>query len=130
MWSWGYARLLLALFTLTGTPSIAGAQSQQNCGLFIQNSQVCMRTADDLACASLNTRINGEIPEFHCLVRDTASLQQCRAVSIASNTFLQLSPVKLTYTEIFFPGISSKDLLDEGRILQSCTRDLEFKRGR
>jgi hypothetical protein len=98
------------------------AQPASECALFVEKSQVCFRNFTTFECASLNTKINGVIDDFRCLVKDGADLTQCRKLYIAQNTFVSFSPFTVKYEAASFSTGSSKVLFDESLIIRSCRR--------
>ena len=101
----------------TGRPQSASA-----CALFVEKSQVCFKKSAAFECASLNTKINGVIDDFRCLVKDETDLAQCRKLYIAQNTFVSFSPFAVKYEAASFSTGSSTVLFDEPLIIRSCRR--------
>jgi hypothetical protein len=113
----GTVCLLLTLATLAGP---AYSQGARGCALFVENSAVCLATANGAQCVPLNKKRNGEHREFKCLVESSDLLSSCFSVSIAPNTVVVLRPFKVVYHLMLYPKLSDQDLFEQPMIASTC----------
>jgi hypothetical protein len=116
------AALLFSFLSWPWLQATSWAQSAGECALFVEKSQVCFRKSAAFECVSLNTKINGVIDDYRCLVKDGTDLTKCRKLYIAQNTFVSFSPFTVKYEAASFSTGSSKVLFDESLIVRSCIR--------